>query len=134
MESGEIFENDNVRLEFRNDVVYGWYKAQSVDLEVAKDIVESRKKFTKNEPVRILVMQSGLKGIKKEARAYLSSDESIEGIIAAAILSNSAFQRHLANFFVAITVIRPKVPTKLFSDEKDALEWLQNFESNKLSA
>ena len=127
MELENVYENDNLKLELRNGIVYGWYKASSVNLDVAKDIVSSRKTFTNNKPVKILVMQAGLKGIKKEARSYLSSDESVEGIIAAAILSKNAFQRHLANFFVAITVIRPKVPTRLFSEEEEAIKWLNTF-------
>ena len=127
MESQKVYDDEHMRFEDHGVVTYVWYKEGTVDINIAKRIVSNRKEFTNNQPVKVLVMQAGLKGIKREARAYLSSDEAVDGIIAAAILSENAFQRHLANFFLAITVIRPKVPTKLFSEEKEALKWLKTF-------
>lgn len=115
-----------MRFEFHGEILYVLYKDVAFTLEIAKSMVHLRKKFTNNTPVKVLVKQAGLKGIKKDARDYLSSDEGIEGIIGAAILARNAFERHMANFFIGITVIRPKVPTKLFSSEEEALDWLKS--------
>ena len=125
MEKRKVFDNEHMRFEDHGKILYAWYKEGDFTLEIAKSIVAKRKSFTDQKQVKVLVKQLGLKGIKKDARSYLSSDEAVEGILAAAILSKNAFERHLANFFVGITVIRPKVPTRLFSDEKEALAWLE---------
>lgn len=124
MDDLRVFDNEFMRFEDHGDILYVWYKTGTYTLDIAKSMVKNRKEFTNHQPVKVLVKQAGLKGIKKEARAYLSSEEAVEGIISAAILSKNSFERHLANFFLGITVIRPKVPTKLFNDEKEAIAWL----------
>ena len=127
-DSSEIFENDVMRLEWKEGILHGWYKKGNVTLDIAKRIVSDRRKFTKNQPVKMIVKQSGLRGIERDARQYLSSPQGIEGVLAGAIIVNSAFETHLANFFLNITVIRPKIPTKLFRTEQEALKWLNNLE------
>lgn len=133
MKDLKVFDNEFMRFEDHGEILYVWYKEGTYTLDIAKSMVKNRKEFTANKPVKVLVKQAGLKGIKREARAYLSSEEAIEGIISAAILSKNAFERHLANFFLGITVIRPKVPTKLFSNEDEALAWLKT-QNQKLGA
>lgn len=120
------FENKNMRFEDHGGILYIWYKEGVFTLDMAKTMVKERKTFTNHKEMKVLIFQAGLKGIKKEARAYFSSDEALEGVSAAAILGNNAFERHLANFFIGITVIRPKVPTRLFSDKNEALKWLDS--------
>lgn len=126
MKELRFFENDYTRFEDRGDIIYIWYKDRVFNLEMAKELVAERKKFTQGTPMKAIIFQSGLKGINRDARSYFSSDEAIEGVAAAAILAKNPFERHLANFFIGITVIRPKVPTKLFSDEQEALKWLHS--------
>jgi acetate kinase len=125
MKDDKVFDNKHMRFEDCDGILFVWYKEGTFTLEIAKSMVSNRKKFTNNQPVKVLVKQAGLKGIKGEARTYLSSEEAVEGIISAAILARNAFERHLANFFISITVIRPKVPTKVFTDEEEALNWLR---------
>ena len=127
MKENEIFENDLMRLVLKDGIVHGWYKKGVVDLEKAKRIVSERKAYTKGKTIIMLVRQEGLKGITREARQYLSSEEGVEGVAAGALIVNSAFESHMANFFIRITVIRPKVPSKVFTNEKNALRWLQQF-------
>ena len=128
MEERPVFDNNVMRLEWKDGIVHGWYKKGTVTLEVAKRIVKDRQEFTKNVPVKMIVRQQGLRGIEREARQYLSSREGIQGVIAGAIIANSAFESHLANFFINITVIRPKIPTKVFRNEADAIEWLKSLD------
>ena len=124
MDFNREYEDENMRFEDHGDILFIWYKEGMFTLEMAKNMVQERKKFTNFKDVKVLVIQAGLKGINKEARAYFSSDEAVEGVSAAAILAKNAFERHLANFFIGITVIRPKVPTRLFNDKQEALNWL----------
>ncbi|MCB9223924.1 MAG: hypothetical protein R2780_07060 [Crocinitomicaceae bacterium] len=124
MEDSTHFENEHICFEFKNDILYGCYKASYVDLELAKQIVRWRLEFTNFQPVKLLVTQKGLKVIKREARMYLNSDEGAQLVIAAALIARNAFEKHLANFFQQITFANPKVPMRIFSNEDEALKWL----------
>lgn len=123
----DVFENEFMRLEWREGVVVGTYKEGPITLEMAKEVVKNRLEFTRNNDAPIMINDSGLRSIEKGAREYLSSDEGIQGLKAGALVTNSIFGRHLANFFIRIAVIQPKIPTKLFSNEKEALEWLKQY-------
>jgi len=129
MEENKVFENDFMRLESKNGILYGTYKSDVVDLELAKKIVEIRLNFIQGKEVPMIFKQDVLKAINKEARTYLNSDIGIKGVSAGAIVANSAFQAHLANFFIKITTNKPKIPAKVFKEESEALEWLEQFKN-----
>lgn len=74
-----------------------------------------------------LVDSSGVKSFTKEARDYLSSDVGRIGVKATAIIAAGYMGSTIANFFLKVTVGKPIVPTKLFSDRKKALAWLGKF-------
>lgn len=119
------FENEHIRLEYRDGIVYGWYKSAYVDLELAKQIVQWRKEFTNFQTVKILLQQDGLKVIKREARVYLNSLEGVDMIHSAAIVARNPFEKHLANFFIQISLIKSQIPVKMFSDVSSADKWLK---------
>ena len=79
----------------------------------------------KNYPV--LVMDSGIQGMDKGARDFLASEYSLTGLSAAAIMVTSEFSKFIANFFMKVNFISPIIPVRLFTNEKNALQWLDNF-------
>lgn len=123
----QSFENEYVKFEFDNNILRGTFKKGLVTLDIAKIIVFERRKFSNFKDVPLLICDLGIKSIEREARDYLSSSEGIEGIMASALVTNSALSKHLANFFVNITVIRPKIPTRVFTNESEAIAWLKNY-------
>ena len=123
----KVFENEYVRFEYTKGVLKGTYKDDKVTIDIAKKIVQKRLEFTENKILPIMITEVGLKQIDKEARTYLSSEEAAEGLSASALISTSAFTRHLANFFLKIAVRRGKIPAKVFSNENEAIEWLQQY-------
>jgi hypothetical protein len=64
------------------------------------------------------------------SRKFNGSEEVTKHCSAIAMLSTSMAQKILANFFMRI--IKPAVPTKSFSTEEEAIEWLKNFETVEL--
>ncbi|VAW78574.1 hypothetical protein MNBD_GAMMA15-616 [hydrothermal vent metagenome] len=60
-----------------------------------------------------------------DAQLYASSDEVIEVISAMAIIVRSFFTRAIADIFMKFH--KPPYPTRLFSNEADALVWLQAY-------
>ncbi len=123
----EPYETDYAKLEFTDGILRGTFKPGKVSIDIAHRIVEDRLKYTENRNVPILISDVGLRSIDRAARDYLSSDSGIEGLTASALLTNSAVSKHMANFFLNITVIRPKIPTKVFSDEGEAVAWLKQY-------
>lgn len=95
----EVFENDFMRLEWSDGIIIGTYKRGPITLELAKQVVQNRLNFANHQPVPIMINDIGLRSIDKDAREYLSSDDGIRGLKAGALVTDSVFGRHLANFF-----------------------------------
>lgn len=98
-----------------------------VTKEIAQKIVEDRVKFIEGQVYPSLGKDDGIKGADKDARDYLSTQEAIQGVSAAAFLAKSEFFKFLVNFFIKVNVISQKIPVKVFTDESDALKWLEQF-------
>lgn len=116
-----------MRLEWRDGIIIGTYKQGPVTLEMAKQIVVNRLAFTGNQKVPLLVNDVGLRGIERDARVYLSTDYALEGMSAGAMVTSSVFGSYLANFFLKISLRKPKIPVKIFTNEDDAIKWLRSF-------
>lgn len=102
-------------------------KGSTIDITTAREVVRTRLRFTGDENYPTII-KGGL-GISftKEARDFLSSDEGVQGIAAAALIADNFLTSTLANFFLKVTVQKPKVPTRIFKNEEKALEWLNQY-------
>ena len=126
-------ETQFVNLELDNGILIFTYKPEiELTLDVVKNAIEARLKFTEGKSYPVLIKYNDIKGINREAREFLSSPEGVKGVIAGALLSNSVFNAFLGNFFIRVTVINPPVPTKLFNDEAKALKWLEQYKDKVL--
>ena len=117
------------RLEIIDDILYGvFFTGITIDLDIAKEIVKTRLEYTDYIPYPMFIHDSGVVSMNKEARDYFSEkDGGMQGTVAAALLLKSVYSEFLGNFFLRIT--KPDMPTKIFTDEKKALEWLQQFKT-----
>ena len=61
--------------------------------------------------------------IDGDARAYYSSDEAARQTCGVALIVGSAVSRVIGNFFIGLN--KPPYPTRLFTDEAEAIAWLQ---------
>ena len=117
-----------VYIELEDDLMIGTYKKNlKINLDMAKEIVKTRLEFANHKPVVTLIYNQGVISMDKKARDYLSSNEGIQGIIAAAIVLDSPFGSFLGNFFLSVT--KPKIPARIFSKKEEALKWLARFRS-----
>jgi hypothetical protein len=117
---------DFVDLEMHDKYLIARYKAgPKIDLSAAKIILNERLEFTNYKSVPVLVIDSGLVSMDKQARDFLSSDEAIKGIRASAIISSSVVNSMLVNFILKIS--RPNLPVKVFTDLTAAENWLNSF-------
>ncbi len=95
-----------------------------MDLEIAKHCVATRIAFSEGKSHLCLIDMRELKSTTKEAREYMGV-EGAKLITAGALLIGSPLTRMLGNIF--LTINKPNVPTKLFTDETEAKEWLKQY-------
>lgn len=120
---------DYGRIVFKDDILYSYFDENVVVTpEIIRDLnsigvklSEGRKYFSIADIRRNVTSN-------KEARAYAANNEYIVYHIASAIIGNSLPVNLLVNFFININ--RPKVPTRLFRTEKDALDWFKKIKIN----
>ncbi|MCW3101952.1 MAG: hypothetical protein JWO09_392 [Bacteroidetes bacterium] len=96
------------------------------DIELADALQnhEATKILTKNERHLVLVDGRVNLSVSREARTYAASKEH-QGSIATAMIITSTANKLIGNFY--INVNKPEIPTKIFSSEEKALEWLGGF-------
>jgi len=69
-----------------------------------------------------------VKSMSREARAFYAGPETASVISAIAILTYSAVGKIVANFFLSLS--KPILPTRLFTDYDEAQQWLMQFVPN----
>ncbi len=95
-----------------------------VTLEDARENSILVNSFFVDEKFPLLIDSRGIQSISREARAFFTANGRDTNTIAFAILIDSAVSKVVGNFFLGIN--KPAVSTKLFLDEKEALQWLRN--------
>lgn len=120
-----LLENHEVKIELEDGIVIANWKTSFVDINVARRAVQYRLESTNHVPYPLLSNIKSIKNGTKEARDFLALESSCEGIIAAAVLINSPIGSMIGNFFISIN--KPFVTTKIFTDETEAKKWLTQF-------
>ena len=75
-----------------------------------------------------LIDMNKVKSMSKQAREYYAGPEPKKNITAVGIVTKSSVGKVVANFFLLLT--QPLIPTRMFTDFKDAKEWLIQYEDN----
>lgn len=120
-----LLEKENAIIELYENIILATWKDEIIDIIIAKTAVENRLEATGGKKYPMLINMKSVKTISKEARDFLASEPGCEGVIAAAIIIDSAINSMIANFFLYVT--KPPIPTKIFGDEEDAMQWLRQY-------
>lgn len=120
-----LFESEEIKFELENGVIIGTFKLEAVDLEIAQKVTNLRLEMQQGKSYPLLSNIRAIKNSTKQARDFMASKEGCEGVIAAAVLIDSPLGSMIGNFFISIS--RPFVTTKIFTDEIDAKKWLAQF-------
>lgn len=94
-----------------------------IHLDESKEIVEKMNHDT--QKWLIFADISGIKYKSKESRDYFASEVVTRHIKAIAFFVNSSLSTFLGNLYTIIS--KPDVPTRLFTSEQKAIEWLKKF-------
>ena len=105
-----------VRIRFKPTTAHGSAEASGV--------VKAHNELAADVPCLVLAdIQDVTVGANRAARQHYVSSESSKYKLGMAMLVQSPMQRMLGNIFLRIN--RPPYPTRLFSREQEALQWLR---------
>jgi hypothetical protein len=79
--------------------------------------------FFKDKKFPIMIDARGIKSMSREAREHFSTHGRDSKTNSFGIIIKSPLSRVIGNFFLGLN--KPAVPTRLFDNENDALEWLK---------
>jgi hypothetical protein len=120
----EQIENDFIKLWLEGGIIYGRYKDNViVDLAAAKKIAGDRITLSNGKDYPSISYIDGLNSIKKEARDFFSHDDGIKHMTKLALITTSPISRIAGNFFLSVS--KPTVPTRMFSEKEDAVKWVK---------
>jgi hypothetical protein len=123
-----LLDNNYLTVDLENKVLIGTIKIESVDLTIAQKITDFRLNIQNGKSYPLLSNIKAIKNSTKAARDYMASEEGCKGVIAAAVLIDSPIGSMIGNFFISIS--RPIRPTKVFTDESEAIKWLSKYVAN----
>jgi hypothetical protein len=95
-----------------------------IQLQDAKDNTAAVIKISDGIIYPLLVDLREIKSISKEARDHFSMRGRKPNVSAVAMLVKSPVSRIIGNFFIGFA--KPVVPTRIFSMEKSAIDWVKN--------
>ncbi|PCH67257.1 MAG: hypothetical protein COC01_06255 [Bacteroidetes bacterium] len=101
------------------------------DLESAKENIEVIRKIAGNQIRPLLVDLRGYVSQTKESRDYYASDEMANYFSYVALIIDNSISGVIGNFYMGIN--KPIIPTRLFTSEEKAIEWLKSFDKINLS-
>ncbi len=128
MSSARQIANEYITYSIENEILYATFLNNvAIDLLVAKKILQERILFINGKNFATLVDSTAVKSTTKEARDFLSSEEARVGVKATALLISGYLSSTIANFFLKVTVKKPLVPTRIFSDRQKAINWLKQY-------
>ena len=122
----KILDTPHFNLELIDEILFVTFKG-NITLAIAKELVQARLEISEGKSYPVFNQGIQLTGMDKDARDYLASDEGRTGVNAGALYVDSVFNYFIGNFFLKVTVNKPKIPTQIFNDKQKALKWLEQF-------
>jgi len=116
------YTTDKFSINLIDDVIFIKFFIHEFDFDTIDEGVTKRLEITGKNSYPIFADIRTLKIITRDARERLAAPDAGQGVTAVAMLVNSQVQVVLFNFFNAI--YKSPTPSKLFRNQKKALQWL----------
>jgi hypothetical protein len=110
-----------------NGIVYLLFKDDcTLDIDLQMRLLDHYHEMTGGKLMPFIVMAAENVTITKEARDNAVKIEDVSMIGASAVIATSLPYKLIANFYLKFN--KPKRPFKVFSNEEEAVKWLQSIE------
>lgn len=106
-------------------VIRGTYTVAEETLVDARANMEAVRQLSGGQPALLLIDSRMLRHMTPQVRAYYVSEETARIIRALAIVIGSPLSRLMGNVFLRFQ--NSRVPTKLFTDDAQAVRWLVRY-------
>lgn len=103
-----------------------WAAGVTVTGELARDAVAAVGQVCGGRSCPLLVDMTATAGLTREARGVFGQPSAASSI---ALLGSSAVDRVIANFILGVTSV--PVPTKFFTEETEAVAWLNDVSDDR---
>jgi hypothetical protein len=121
----ESYENQNAKFWIEGGILFFEYKPNTtIDLEVAMRVVADRIALQNEMYLPVYCDIRGIVSTNKAGRDYLAKSGSVLAK-AVALIANENISMTFSTFYLEIS--RPSIPTRIFSVEQDALDYLKEF-------
>lgn len=121
----KVLSNSRIRLSDDGIIIIYCKEDYQYELQDIQDLVEAAGELTGGKKMPTLTIPGKYTEASKEALDFIFSKDSILYASADAYIAQSLSQKIIGNFYLKIK--KPSIPTRLFSNEKSALEWLKKF-------
>jgi hypothetical protein len=111
----------------RNDGIMEYSIRPNLTMNVsdARDIVDATNELGGGKKYPLLINAGNFSLVDTEVRYYASSPEANRFTIASAILVRNIAQKLMGNAYIKFN--KPPTPTRLFTDEQEAVRWLLSY-------
>ena len=118
-------ETDECHVWLRDDGILHveWQPGAVETLTASRAVLSACHTLSAGQPRPALADIRGVKSETRESRDYWAAKDRSADFTAAALLVESGISRVLGNFFLGVA--KPGYPTKLFTSESAAIEWLK---------
>jgi len=96
-----------------------------VSLADAQETMAAYKKINQGKRLPLFIDTKTMRSLSRDARHYYAGEEAAAVASAAAIIVGTPVSRVLGNFYIGLS--NPHLPSRLFTDEDEALAWLKGF-------
>lgn len=96
-----------------------------VTLADAQETMANYKKINQGKRLPLLIDTKTMKSLSRDARHHYAGEEAAGCASAAAIIIGTPVSKVLGNFYLGLS--NPRLPSRLFSSEDEALEWLKGY-------
>lgn len=101
------------------------FRDADITLEEAKTLIAAQTGLLGNRKVPVLIDANAVNSVEPEARKFFSGEEAARVAAACAFLVGSSVSKIIGNFFIRLN--KPPYPSRLFTSEAKALDWLKTF-------
>lgn len=121
----ETIENDFACLRIREGILHAVYKPGTVlDLKKARQVTADRLRLQREKNYPVFVDLREVTRVERAARHYFAHEGSIL-LNAMAVLCSTSQTRAIVNFYIDVNA--PVIPTRAFTDQYSALDYLKPF-------
>lgn len=125
----DFYENEFAQFWIADGILFFEYKPNTIlDLKAAQQIVADRIRFQNEKAYPVMCDVRGIVNTDKSGRDYLAQSGSVL-TKAVALIVHQKVSITISNFYLRIS--KPTVPTQLFNNKENALDYLKQFIKRK---